>query len=59
MTNERDHKNTHRVKYENNVAPPTTDNILQRVMTEPSFVDTDLFSLAGSYFQFYICGINV
>ena len=48
---------THRVK-KNNVAPPTTNNILQRVMTEPSFVDI-VFSLGGSFFQFYICGINV
>ena len=45
---------THRVK-KNNVAPPTTNNILQRVMTEPSFVDI-VFSLGGSFFQFYICG---
>ena len=42
----------------NNVAPPTTNNILQRVMTEPSFVNI-VFSLSGSFFQFYICGINV
>ena len=42
----------------NNVAPPTTNNILQRVMTEPLFVDI-VFSLGGSSFQFYICGINV
>ena len=42
----------------NNAAPPTTNNILQRVMTEPSFVDI-VFSLGGSFFQFYICGINV
>ena len=42
----------------NNVAPPTTNNILQRVMTEPSFVDI-VFSLGGSFFQFYIYGINV
>ena len=48
---------TRRVK-KNNVAPPTTNNILQRVMTEPSFVDI-VFSLGGSFFQFYICGINV
>ena len=41
-----------------NVAPPTTNNILQRVMTEPSFVNI-VFSLGGSFFQFYICGINV
>ena len=42
----------------NNVAPPPTNNILQRVMTEPSFVDI-VFSLGGSFLQFYICGINV
>ena len=42
----------------NNVAPPTTNKILKRVMTEPSFVDI-IFSLGGSFFQFYICGINV
>ena len=48
---------THRVK-KNNVAPPTTNNILLRVMTEPSFVDI-VFSLGGSFFQFYICGTNV
>ena len=34
---------THRLKM-NNVAPPTTNNILQRVMTEPSFVDIGFFS---------------
>ena len=34
---------THRVK-KNNVAPTTTNNILQRVMTEPSFVDIVFFS---------------
>ena len=33
----------HRVK-KNNVAPLTTNNILQRVMTEPSFVDIVFFS---------------
>ena len=48
---------THRVK-KNNVTPPTTNNILQQVMTEPSFVDI-VFSLGRSFFQFYICGINV
>ena len=34
---------THRVK-KNNVAPPMTNNILQRVMTEPLFVDIVFFS---------------
>ena len=37
---------------------PAANNIL-RVITKPWFVDIDLFSLGGSYFQFYICGINV
>ena len=59
MTNERDYQQYSPGKKENNVAPPTADNILQRVMSEPLFVDTDLFSLGGSYFHFYICGINV